>query len=723
MRPSRHALIGCLLAGLVTMGCAPSLPTATDGASKNPRLTNRQSEETPAAAAYTGKVLGLDGQPAAGVTVRGYLISNNGGGLISNNGGGLISDRGGSYQVLQAGLVTQTDAEGRFTLADPAGRPLNMEAVASDELKAIRMNVSADASELTLQLAPVGHVAGKVTAPHAPGVTNFEGVDVFVPGTSYTAKTDQSGAFTLSNLPPGTFTVVATKGGLGRAEATGVAVESKKTTAADLQLLPATPTVTGLSVTSGGPGAELTISGLNFGASEGTPFFVSMGGGSVAAPERVDDETIKLKVPDNATTGDVTISVGGLQSNPTPFTVLRSLHIPTVAEHMIVGETLKLSPLATATTGRSATPEAITWSATGTAIQVDEAGKVGAVSAGEATLTIRNGKLSDAYTVQVHDAPAIVVTVAGSNVGGHADGIGIEANFRDPQDFAIDAEDHLYIADTRNHLIRKVTPDGVVTTFAGRAMGYADGLGTSAKFNEPSHVAVSPDGGLWVMDRGNYRLRKIDKDGQVTTVAGGGEGLEAAGAGRSLKIAYSYGLVVDKAGNAYFTEYQKPWVRKVTPDGTVSLFVGHESEKSRTDGDAATARFESPSALAIDGDDNLYVTDTGGIRKVTPAGVVETLTTTRKGGALAIGPDGSLYGTTNYAYYDSGAYEIWKREPGGTESTFWKNGLDYLDGPLATAKFDQIQDLVFDSHGDMLVLDDGYYQDAAVYIRKIRFKR
>ncbi|MFP5503355.1 MAG: hypothetical protein ACLGIN_12775 [Candidatus Sericytochromatia bacterium] len=171
------------------------------------------------------------------------------------------------------------------------------------------------------------------------------------------------------------------------------------------------------------------------------------------------------------------------------------------------------------------------------------------------------------------------------------------------------------------------------------------------------------------------------------------------------------------------TEYQRPWIRKVTPDGTVSLFVGHATEKSRTDGDAATARFESPSALAIDKDDNLYVTDTGGIRKVTPAGAVETLTTALKGGALTIGPDGSLYGTTNYAYYDSGAYEIWKREPGGTESSFWKNGLDYLDGPLATAKFDQIQDLVFDSHGDMLVLDDGYYQDAAVYIRKIRFKR
>ncbi len=117
-----------------------------------------------------------------------------------------------------------------------------------------------------------------------------------------------------------------------------------------------------------------------------------------------------------------------------------------------------------------------------------------------------------------------VETFAGATEPGDSDGAGYKARFDSPTGLALDSQGNLYVADSRNHKIKRITPQGKTTTLAGSGIGYADGSAQTAKFNLPSGVAVTPDGTVFVADSGNNRIRKI-KDGQVTTLAGSTAGL------------------------------------------------------------------------------------------------------------------------------------------------------------------------------------------------------
>jgi beta-glucanase (GH16 family) len=224
-----------------------------------------------------------------------------------------------------------------------------------------------------------------------------------------------------------------------------------------------------------------------------------------------------------------------------------------------------------------------------------------------------------------------ISTLAGqAGTSGSANGTGTAAQFNHPADVAVDGTGNMYVADTDNDTIRKITPAGVVTTVAGLAgtSGSADGTGTAAQFNHPSGVAVDGAGNLYVADTDNDTIRKITPAGVVTTVAGlAGSSGSADGNGTATRFNGPSGIVTDTAGTLYIADTLNHTIRKITSSGDVSTLAGQAGTSGSADGTAA-AQFYGPQGLAIDDTGNLYVADTNNntIRKViTSTGVVTTV--------------------------------------------------------------------------------------------------
>jgi sugar lactone lactonase YvrE len=189
------------------------------------------------------------------------------------------------------------------------------------------------------------------------------------------------------------------------------------------------------------------------------------------------------------------------------------------------------------------------------------------------------------------------------------DGPGNIATFSTPTDIAIDAAGNLYVADSGNRKIRKVTPSGVVSTLAGSG-GYAltDGTGTKAVFHEPEGITIDAAGNLYVTETFYHKIRKITPAGVVTTIAGSGTSGNADGSATSAYFYLPYDVVADASGNIYVADYNNNAIRKIAPDGTVSTLAG-TGTAGNADGFAGTATFNHPARLAIDASGNLYVTE------------------------------------------------------------------------------------------------------------------
>jgi hypothetical protein len=236
----------------------------------------------------------------------------------------------------------------------------------------------------------------------------------------------------------------------------------------------------------------------------------------------------------------------------------------------------------------------------------------------------------------------VVSTLAGSTQG-YADGTGATARFSEPSGIAIDASGNVYVAEWNNHRIRKVTPTGVVTTLAGSTLGYADGTGTAAQFSNPWDVAVDAVGNVYVADEFNHRIRKVSPTGVVTTLAGSTAGY-ADGTGTAAQFENPRGVAVDAAGNVYVTEggvggnWGSHRIRKVSPTGVVTTLAGAELG-GYADGTGAAAQFWTPAGVAVDAAGNVYVAewDNHRVRKVSPTGVVTTLAGSTSGYADGTG--------------------------------------------------------------------------------------
>jgi len=191
----------------------------------------------------------------------------------------------------------------------------------------------------------------------------------------------------------------------------------------------------------------------------------------------------------------------------------------------------------------------------------------------------------------------------------------------------------------------------VVTTIAGGrvgdGVGFADGPGTTALFNNPMGIALGPDGCLYVADKSNNRIRKIAANGVVSTVAGTDEppptgSCISDGPCASATLGAPWGIAVDKSGSIYVADQGSHAIRKITNPGTASCMVSTlagSCGKGYADGQGSSAGFEFPNALTLDADGNLYVTDNSSVRKITPAGYVTTLagSATESGAADGMG--------------------------------------------------------------------------------------
>lgn len=232
---------------------------------------------------------------------------------------------------------------------------------------------------------------------------------------------------------------------------------------------------------------------------------------------------------------------------------------------------------------------------------------------------------------QTNYEPYIFTTLAGGG-GFSTNQPGSAARLWWPIAVAVDAEGNVYVADQVNHAIRKVTPHGLLTTLAGRpgTSGNANGTGTTARFNLPSAAAVDRDGNVYVADTLNHSIRKVTSDGMVTTLAGqAGSRGSANGQGVRARFNEPFGVTLDAAGNVYVADTWNHAIRKVTPTGLVTTLAGTAGSSGSTDGTGGSARFNGPNGLVVDGATNIYVTDTFNhiIRKMTPVGTGWEVTT------------------------------------------------------------------------------------------------
>lgn len=261
-----------------------------------------------------------------------------------------------------------------------------------------------------------------------------------------------------------------------------------------------------------------------------------------------------------------------------------------------------------------------------------------------------------------------VTTFAGIAQIGSRDGVGTAARFYYPSGMTRDSSGAIYISDSSNHTIRKMTPDGAVTTFAGKAQapGHVDGNGANARFNDPEQLAIDSADNIYVADSGNGLVRKITPAADVTTLANGhhfnsivavavessgsvyvaadsaisriapdgtvtvfagmlGEGGFVDGQGSAARFDYPGGMVFDSAGNLFVADSQNNAIRKITPDAKVTTFAG--GRRGTRDGVGRKARFYYPLDLTMDGAGNLYVSDYVNctLRKITPAASTTTL--------------------------------------------------------------------------------------------------
>lgn len=285
----------------------------------------------------------------------------------------------------------------------------------------------------------------------------------------------------------------------------------------------------------------------------------------------------------------------------------------------------------------------------------------------------------------------------------------VAGGFSDPFGVVLDRAGNAYLADAGEHnQIRKVAPDGTVTVLAGGAEGYADGTGSAAAFHTPSGIAIDGQGNLLVADTGNNAIRKVTPQGVVTTLAGGGAAGDADGPAAQARFNGPMGVALDKAGNVYVADTYNDRVRRIAPDGTVSTVAG--SVPGGLDGPAAQATFDTPTALVLDARGTIYVADArlGAIRRIGADGQVSTLALSdpeaddallRRPLSLALTHDGFLY------IGDMARGRILQLAPTGQLGGLTGIGIDIQIGDAVSPRFARPAGIALAADGSLYVTD------------------
>ena len=291
-----------------------------------------------------------------------------------------------------------------------------------------------------------------------------------------------------------------------------------------------------------------------------------------------------------------------------------------------------------------------------------------------------------------------------------------QAAFSDPFGVAVATDGTVYVADAgESNRIRKITLDGTVTTFAGGSEGFADGLTTSASFNTPSGLALDADGNLYVADTGNNRIRKITREGQVSTVAGDGTAGYRDGPVSQAQFNGPIGITVDARGVIYVADAYNDRIRSITSDGQVSTVAG-KGTPGFADGDRNAALFDTPCGIVVATDGSLIVADTGNdrLRKITPDGNVTTLQNADLSNpiGLALSHDNFLYVT------ELDRSRVVQIAPDGTLSVVAEGGFNQPTGIALGPKTNQPAELYVADSGNYLVrkLDQTVVTSAATLV-------
>ena len=311
----------------------------------------------------------------------------------------------------------------------------------------------------------------------------------------------------------------------------------------------------------------------------------------------------------------------------------------------------------------------------------------------------------------------LVSTLAGSTAYGSTDGTGTAASFNYPTGIAVDGAGNVYVSDY-NHKIRKINTTGVVTTLAGNGtQGVANGIGTAASFNYPTSVAVDAADNVFVADYYNHKIRKINAAGVVTTLAGSNTAGATDGTSTDASFNHPQGVAVDAAGNVYVADTNNHKIRKINSEGAVTTLAGNGTEGA-ADGTGTAASFNYPSSVAVDAAGNVYVADTWNhkIRKITDAGVVTTLAGIGTIGTSLSLPRGVAVDAAGNVFVGGDwIYKIRKITSAGLVSILaGSNTPGAADGTSTTASFSHPQGVAVDAAGNVYVADTNNHN-----IRKI----
>ncbi len=246
------------------------------------------------------------------------------------------------------------------------------------------------------------------------------------------------------------------------------------------------------------------------------------------------------------------------------------------------------------------------------------------------------------HVVHQVDRAGSITTVTGTGEAGSAGdgGPAREAALRSPNDVAGDALGNLYIADSWNHRIRRIDPDGIITTVAGTGeagFGGDGGAAVEARLSLPFALAVDSSGNLYIADFGNRRIRKVDHSGVITTVAGSGHRGSQGDGGPATRAELSppTGIAVDAGGTLFIADQFNHRIRRVDPAGIITTLAGTGEEGSRGDAGLGTkARLWYPASVALDEEGNLFIADqeNSRIRKLDRAGIITTVAGTGRAG-------------------------------------------------------------------------------------------
>ncbi len=343
------------------------------------------------------------------------------------------------------------------------------------------------------------------------------------------------------------------------------------------------------------------------------------------------------------------------------------------------------------------------------------------------------GVLPNSSLPSVLAAPGVgdITTVAGTGVPGYNGdgGVATSAQLNSPYGVAVDAWGNLFIADSENQRVRKVTASRVITTVAGTGVAGYNGDGgaaTSAQLNYPYGVAVDPSGNLFIADFNNQRIRKVAASGVITTVAGTGvAGYNGdGGVATSAQLNYPFSVVVDSSGNLFIDDYGNQRIRKVATSGIITTVAGTGVAGYNGDGGVATsAQLNDPWGVTVDSSGNLFIADYGNqrIRKVATSGIITTVAGTGVAGYNGDGadatsaqlnnPDGvAVDASGNLFIADSTNQRIRKVDISGGITTVAGTGVEGYNGDNIAATSAHLRaprGVAVDTSGNLFIGDAG----------------